>query len=75
MSWVTSTKPGSIVKRVSGAMECFYRLLTILAQVLTNFYCDKLDDADVVPPALQALTVLAKLPTFGDGDSTQVYKA
>ncbi len=44
------------------------------AQVLTGFYCDKLEDDPVLPVALDALAVLADLPTFGDGDCLKVYR-
>ncbi|WVR08275.1 hypothetical protein IAU60_005322 [Kwoniella sp. DSM 27419] len=43
-------------------------------QTLTNFYISKLDDFDSLPPALQGLTVLSKLPTFDDGAAVEVYQ-
>ncbi|WVQ96214.1 hypothetical protein IAU59_003318 [Kwoniella sp. CBS 9459] len=41
---------------------------------LTNFYINKLDDFDSLPPALQGLTILSKLPTFDDSAAVDVYK-
>ncbi|OCF43478.1 DNA repair/transcription protein MET18/MMS19 [Kwoniella heveanensis CBS 569] len=41
---------------------------------LTNFYLSKLDDFDSLPPALQGLTILSKLPTFDDSAAVDVYK-
>ncbi|WVF68679.1 hypothetical protein IAT40_003451 [Kwoniella sp. CBS 6097] len=43
-------------------------------QTLTNFYLSKLDDFDSLPPALQGLTILSKLPTFDDTAAVDVYK-
>ena len=45
------------------------------AQVLTSFYCDKLEDHECVPSTLKGLSVLAKLPTFGAGEASQVFGA
>jgi hypothetical protein len=45
------------------------------AQVLTGFFADKLEDHESVPFALQALVSLAKLPTFGSGESVKTYRA
>jgi DNA repair/transcription protein MET18/MMS19 len=41
---------------------------------LTSFFLSKLDDFDSLPPTLQALTVLSKLPTFDDGAAEEVYR-
>ncbi|WWC73452.1 uncharacterized protein I206_107422 [Kwoniella pini CBS 10737] len=43
-------------------------------QTLTNFYLSKLDDFDSLPPALDGLTILSKLPTFDDEAAIEVYK-
>lgn len=45
------------------------------AQVLVEFFSDKVDDHECVPASLKALNVLAKLPTFGDGDTQKTFKA
>jgi hypothetical protein len=47
----------------------------ISAQVLAGFFTDKLDDHESVPFALQALVALAKLPTFGSGESVKAYRS
>ncbi|ORY34974.1 Dos2-interacting transcription regulator of RNA-Pol-II-domain-containing protein [Naematelia encephala] len=44
-------------------------------QTLTRYFLSKLDDFDSLPSALQALTVLSKLPTFDDEAAVDVYKA
>ncbi|KAK4683806.1 DNA repair/transcription protein MET18/MMS19, partial [Tremellales sp. Uapishka_1] len=44
------------------------------ARTLTTFYVSKLDDFDSLPPALTALTILSKLPTFDDDAAVDVYK-
>ncbi|KAJ9107913.1 hypothetical protein QFC19_002656 [Naganishia cerealis] len=44
-------------------------------QVLAGFFTDKLDDHESVPFALQALVALAKLPTFGSGESVKAYRS
>ena len=45
------------------------------AQVLTSYYCDKLEDHECVPSTLRGLVVLAKLPTFGAGEASQVFRS
>jgi hypothetical protein len=45
------------------------------AQVLTSFYCDKLEDHECVPSTLKGLVVLTKLPTFGAGEASQVFRS
>jgi DNA repair/transcription protein MET18/MMS19 len=45
-----------------------------VAQTLTRFYLSKLDEFDVLSPALQALIVLSKLSTFDDEAATEVYQ-
>lgn len=44
------------------------------ARTLTNFYLAKLDDFDSLPPTLDALLVLSKLPTFDDDTAVEVYR-
>lgn len=39
-------------------------------RVLTTFYCEKIQDADTVIPALDGLLTLASLPTFGANEAT-----
>ncbi|KAH7335417.1 ARM repeat-containing protein [Rhizoctonia solani] len=38
-------------------------------RVLTTFYCEKIQDADTVIPALDGLLTLASLPTFGANEA------
>lgn len=45
------------------------------ATTLRGFYLSKLDDFDALPPSLAALGVLAKLPSFGDEEAEEVYRA
>jgi len=47
----------------------------MIAQTLSRFYMSKLDDFDSLPPALEALTVLSRLPTFDDEAAVEVYHA
>jgi DNA repair/transcription protein MET18/MMS19 len=42
---------------------------------LTRFFISSLDDFDSLPPSLQALLVLSKLPTFDDDAAVEVYRA
>lgn len=42
-------------------------------QVLTNFFTDKLEDSEALSASLTALITLSKLPTFGSGESVQVW--
>jgi hypothetical protein len=49
--------------------------LLVLAVTLTRFYLSKLDDFDSLPPALSALIILSKLPTFDDDAAVEVYRA
>jgi DNA repair/transcription protein MET18/MMS19 len=44
------------------------------AQTLTRFYLSKLDDFDSLSPALSALIVLSKQPTFDDDAAREVYR-
>ncbi|KAJ1306672.1 hypothetical protein OPQ81_007667 [Rhizoctonia solani] len=39
-------------------------------RVLTTFYCEKIQDADTVIPALDGLLTLVSLPTFGVNEAT-----
>ncbi|CAE6485127.1 unnamed protein product [Rhizoctonia solani] len=39
------------------------------ARVLTTFYCEKIQDADTVVPALDGLLTLTSLPTFGANEA------
>ncbi|CAE6466774.1 unnamed protein product [Rhizoctonia solani] len=39
------------------------------ARVLTTFYCEKIQDADTVIPALDGLLTLTALPTFGGNEA------
>jgi DNA repair/transcription protein MET18/MMS19 len=45
-----------------------------VAQTLTRFYLSKLDDFDSLSPALNALIVLSKQPTFDDDAAREVYR-
>ncbi|KDN47119.1 hypothetical protein RSAG8_03896, partial [Rhizoctonia solani AG-8 WAC10335] len=38
-------------------------------RALTTFYCEKIQDADTVIPALDGLLTLTSLPTFGSGEA------
>ena len=44
-------------------------------QVLTTFYCGKLDDTETIVPSLQGLMTLVTLPPFTSGDALEVVKA
>ncbi|KAH6916048.1 RNAPII transcription regulator C-terminal-domain-containing protein [Coprinopsis sp. MPI-PUGE-AT-0042] len=44
-------------------------------RTLVNFYCDKLEDADTIIPALQGLLTLAGLPTFAGIETTATLEA
>lgn len=44
-------------------------------RVLTNFYCEKLDDTETIIPALKGLVTLTDLPTFSSSDATSVVQA
>jgi hypothetical protein len=46
-----------------------------LARTLVNFYCDKLEDADTIIPALQGLHTLASIPTFAGIETTATFEA
>lgn len=50
-------------------------LIDWLARVLTTFYCDKIQDADTVIPALEGLLTLASLSTFGVNEATDAVRA
>ncbi|CAE6522908.1 unnamed protein product [Rhizoctonia solani] len=41
------------------------------ARVLTTFYCEKIQDADTVIPALDGLLTLTSLPTFGENEAKE----
>ena len=45
------------------------------ARVLVTFYCNKLDDADTIKPALTGLLCLAKLPSFSPVEATAALEA
>ncbi|CAE6521545.1 unnamed protein product [Rhizoctonia solani] len=40
-------------------------------RVLTTFYCEKIQDADTVIPALDGLLTLTSLPTFGENEAKE----
>lgn len=57
---------------VSNDLQSHYLLI---ARVLVNFYCGKLDDSDTVIPALKGLVPLCKLPTFTSSDAIQTIES
>ncbi|KAL1408286.1 hypothetical protein Q8F55_005092 [Vanrija albida] len=59
----------NLIKKVNAA-----KINRPAARTLTNFYLAKLDDFDSLPPALDALLVLSKLPTFDDDTAVEVYR-
>lgn len=59
---------------MSSELQVVERPDHLVAQTLTQYYIAKLDDFDSLPPALQALTVLSKLPTFDDDAAVEVYQ-
>ncbi|CAE6532510.1 unnamed protein product [Rhizoctonia solani] len=44
-------------------------------RVLTTFYCEKIQDADTIIPALDGLLTLASLPTFGTNEATDTARS
>ncbi|TXT13309.1 hypothetical protein VHUM_00676 [Vanrija humicola] len=61
--------------RSTGLRVCLARERQLTpARTLTNFYLAKLDDFDSLPPALDALLVLSKLPSFDDDTAVEVYR-
>lgn len=43
-----------------------------LVKVMTEFFCDKLEDEGVIHSALRGLIALSKLPTFANDEVIQV---
>lgn len=73
-----------ISARLTAGLEYLSNLISLVdrgqiarpaATTLRGFYLSKLDDGHALLPALSALGVLAKLPSFGDEEAEEVYRA